>query len=235
MASNWPGCSSKGICDIVPAVSTGAALAQLQQDPKTFLKTTVLVIAGSTGSPAGVATFKFEKNGKGGYKATYLHPTQVNQNKHEFEAFYVPMIDSAELESGFFTAVRLPAEATSPSLMLTCQITACMFAVARSGKQTWVAHIQPDQTKHGDDAKYKDTDQRKHAIRVSKLRQKDLRTLAKNQDLKPFVAKGKTYSDMERVAVVGYRDNIGNWKIIAQRMSENFQLSTEFVTGITKF
>ena len=96
-------------------------------------------------------------------------------------------------------------------IMLTSQITACLFAVGRNGNNTTVAHFQPDQTAHKNPTLSaldkirlgKLTDENKLKKKTAELRQKELRREVRGAGMELFAAQGKTCRDDDTVAVVG--------------------------------
>lgn len=184
------------------------AIAAIQADPATFLKTEYVVVAGGgLHHRDGDTICKMDqRSGKGeGWMISVKDQNNPRAlNAGEFRAWYIPM----QQLSGM-TANQLPDAANSPlTLMVTSQLTACIFAVGRSGNQTTVAHIQPDQQGHMNIADGKLREQ---------TRQSDARMSARVAGMGQLIAKERTYGELESVTVLGKRDAAGKWAIHAQR------------------
>jgi hypothetical protein len=191
------------------------SIAELQNNTEHFLRTNHVVIAGGgSASLPGPAYFRMEpRTGPGGgFMITKL------RDRHDapdiFEAWYIPME-----QIGSFQANRLPtSQESSLRLMLTSQLTACLFAVGKDGNNTTVAHIQPDQNAH----------KTLSPQQAAAVRQSDMRMTARVRGMKTFMShadpfdnftKGYDYSRTgkgEAVAIVGVRDDAGKWGIFAQ-------------------
>jgi lipoprotein-anchoring transpeptidase ErfK/SrfK len=184
------------------------AIALIQSDPFRFLQTEYVVMIGSGGShSAGDTICKMSaRTGRGGGWMITVHdqnnPRTLAQD--EFRAWYIPMQQLAGM-----SANRLPDPASSTiTLMVTSQVTACVFGVGRDASGTIVAHIQPDQKGHMniDDGKTRE-----------QFRQSDARMQARVAGMGPLLAKYSTYDEMESVTVLGKRDANGLWTIHAQK------------------
>jgi hypothetical protein len=207
------------------------SINELKTNTEHFLRNNLVTIAGGGSgavSEPGKAYFSMETAGVSpGLRITKLLGKKEGANI--FEAWYIPM-----QQIGSFTARKLPTTAEeSPGIMLTSQITGCMFAVGRDGNSTTVAHIQPDQTSHRNVMKLfpdapKGASFNPEAVKaVSDLRQSDMRMAARVQGLTTAVAHAGYYADKaasvaydrgkrEAVAVVGIRDDKGQWSIYSQ-------------------
>ena len=201
------------------------AIAALQNDTENFLRTNILVISGAQeGVPAGPAYFTMAVRaaGGGGFLCTKAQPGAVPVGPNILQAWYIPMEQIANMN-----VHRLRTAAESPlAIMLTSQITACMFAVGRDGNNTTVAHFQPDQTAHAapslsliDKIRLRRlTDENKAKQKAAELRQKDLRKDVRGAGLEAFAAQGKTYQAADTVAVVGIRGVGNRWTIFRQNV-----------------
>lgn len=186
------------------------AISLLQSDPATFIKTEFLMIAGGGSKHvAGDTICKMEaRSAKGGGWKIWIkeqnNPRALAND--EFRAWYIPM-----QQVGTMQANRLPKADKSPlSLMVTSQLTACIFGVGRDAGGTIVAHIQPDQAGHTNIQDPKVRDQ---------FRQSDARMKARVEGMGPLMAKYRDdgYGELESVTVVGKRDAHGQWVILAQK------------------
>jgi len=201
------------------------AIAALQNDTENFLRTNILVISGAQeGVPAGPAYFTVTVRaaGGGGFLCTKAQPSAVPVGPNVLQAWYIPMEQIANMN---VHRLRTPAE--SPlAIMLTSQITACMFAVGRDGNNTTVAHFQPDQTAHTaptlsviDKIRMRKlTDENQLKQKTAELRQKDLHSEVRGTGMKAFAAQGKTYRAADTVAVVGIRGAGNRWTIFRQNV-----------------
>ena len=184
------------------------AIRDIQADPATFLKTEYVVVAGGGLQHRAADTIckMDQRTGKGG---GWMITVKEQNNPRalvagEFRAWYIPM----QQLSGM-TANRLPDAANSPlTLMVTSQLTACIFGVGRDAGGTIVAHIQPDQQGHMNVTDGKTREQ---------VRQSDARMSARVAGMGQLIAKERTYGELESVTVLGKRDAGGNWKIFAQK------------------
>jgi hypothetical protein len=184
------------------------AITAIQSDPATFLKTEyVIVVGGALRHHDGdtICTMEQRTGRGGGWMITVKEQNNPRAlNAGEFRAWYIPMQQLAGM-----TANRLPNAATSPlTLMVTSQLTACIFGVGRDANGTIVAHIQPDQKGHMNIADGKAREQ---------IRQSDARMTARVAGMGNLIAKERTYGELESVTVLGNRDATGNWTIYAQK------------------
>lgn len=200
-------------------MSIAKAISDLKADPESFLRNSRLkIFGGGQTSFDGPANFKMEVNPEGGFKAMYVTQDAAPLGADQFQAWYIPM---QQLQG--FTANWLPKPVDTPlRLLLTSQITGCLFGVGSSAQGTCVAHIQPDQKSHMD----------KTGLNRREARQQDLWTSAATSGLAPIVYGGMTYSiDTEYVAVVGKMDDSGQWSFFSQR----YDGIAKKITGITAF
>lgn len=188
------------------------SIVELQTNTGNFLRTNHVVISGgSEASLPGASCFNMGiRTGFGG-GFTIQKLKDRRDGPDVFEAWYIPM-----QQLGNFSANRLPTPEESPlRIMLTSQLTACLFAVGSDGNTTTVAHIQPDKEAH------------KHlGPLAADVRQSDMRMTARVRGMKTFVAHGehldpatKGYDRAgkeEAVAIVGIRDDQGRWAIFSQ-------------------
>lgn len=191
-------------------MNLGEAISLLQSDPATFIKTEYLIIAGGGSTHiAGDTICKMEpRSGTGGgWRVTVREQNNARAlATDEFRAWYIPM-----QQVGTMQANRLPDATTSPiTLMVTSQLTACIFGVGRDAGGTIVAHIQPDQGGHMGIADAKMREQ---------FRQSDARMKARTAGMGPLMAKYRDegYGEFESVTVLGKRDTHGQWVILAQK------------------
>jgi hypothetical protein len=201
----------------------GQAISLLQSDPATFIKTEYLVIAGGGSSHvAGDTICKLEaRSGTGGgWRMTVREQNSPRAlGADEFRAWYIPM-----QQVGTMQANRLPDATTSPlTLMVTSQLTACIFGVGRDAGGTIVAHIQPDQSGHMgiQDAKTRD-----------QFRQSDARMKARTAGMGPLMAKYRDdgYGEFESVTILGKRNPHGQWEILAQKHHHSASTISGLVT-----
>lgn len=190
------------------------AISLIQNDPATFLQTEYVVVIGSGGRHvAGSTIFVMSvRTGRGGGWMIQVKEQSDRSAlaSDEFRALYIPMQQLAGM-----TANRLPDAANSPiTLMVTSQVTACVFGVGRDTSGTIVAHIQPDQKGHMniEDPKIRD-----------QFRQSDARMAARVAGMGPLMAKYHTYGEMESITILGKRDANGNWSIHAQKHDHGAQ------------
>ncbi|MDX2151595.1 MAG: hypothetical protein SFV54_12730 [Bryobacteraceae bacterium] len=193
------------------------AIDTLVRDPQAFMRSEVLCIAGKTTASAGPALFELRKTSGAIWSAVYVtHDVAAGVKPDRFVAWYVPM-----QQIGNFSVNWLPTPEQSPiDLMLTSQLSGCMFGMGESGGRTCVAHVQPDQNA------YKNTSVSpgmKHAYR-----QNDLGSAFMHKDLIPIAAADFDYDRGEKAAVVGKRTPDGEWKMYIQR----FDMLAEQVTGL---
>jgi hypothetical protein len=185
------------------------AIAALFSNAEKFLHTNPFNIGGSgttANAVAGEANFKMEIKASGGFSANFVDQGPAYANLDYFRAWYIPM---QQLHN--FTVDWLPTANDSPlNLMLTSQITGCLFGVGSKKGRTCVAHIQPDANTHTSD----DLDWKEKLA----ARQKDLRHAAKKAKLTRRVALDKTFTQLHYVAVVGSRDDKDKWRIYAQNV-----------------
>ena len=207
------------------------AITLLQTDPATFLNSEYLIIAGGGLQHRAADTIcKMEQRDGpgGGWKVTVGQ--QDNPRAllpQEFRAWYVPMQQLPGM-----TANHLPNAAQSPiALMVTSQITDCMFAMGRSAEGTVVAHIQPDAGAHLN-VPDSPTGNGLYSMR-GEIRQSDMRMQVRSQKMATLVARNRTYGEKayETVAVVGRRDADNHWTIYAQ----NSDRRTRQITGCSTF
>ena len=205
------------------------AIAALQADPERFLRTEYLLIAGGGLQHRATDTIcKIEQRSGmgGGWKVTVGQQDNPRAlAPDEFHAWYIPMQQLPGL-----SANRLPDAAQSPlSLMLTSQITDCMFAVGRDAQGTVVAHIQPDATAH---LNIPETPTGLYDLR-GETRQSDMRMKVRSIGMKTLVARNRTYGTQlyDTVAVVGWRDANNHWTIYTQTTTR----ATRAITGFTSF
>lgn len=188
-------------------MTAAQALVALHDNPEQFLRQNILLIAGGANAAAhGTATFAMSVRSSGGFMAQKLSAEAAQGRPNLFEAYYVPM-----QQLGNFQANALPTAAESPlRLMLTSQITACLFAVGVVGGRTQVAHIQPDRTAHT----------HLPEAQGQAFRQSDMRMSARVRGLRTFAAQGVDYDRLqnEAVTIVGLRDDrTDRWQIIRQK------------------
>jgi len=213
-------------------------IEELKTNTEHFLRNNYVSISGGDPkviSDAGKAYFKMERIGETpGLRISKLKSKEDGPDV--FEAWYIPMQQLQKTANGCtFTARKLPTTPQeSPGIMLTSQLTGCMFAVGSDGSSTTVAHIQPNQ---GADTNLihafgppgkGEADNRRGAQATSDLRQSDMRMAVRAQGMKTAVAVAGYYADKaasvaydrpgkgEAVAIVGIRDDKGHWGIFAQ-------------------
>jgi len=204
-------------------MSIPEAIHELQTNTEHFLRTNILVISGAQeGVPAGPAYFTMTVRGGGGFACTKAKPGATPAGPDVFQAWYIPME-----QIGNMNVHRLRTAAESNlRIMLTSQITACLFAVGRDGNNTTVAHFQPDQTAHKNPTLSvldkirlrKLTDENKLKQKAAELRQKELRSEVRGAGMQLFAAQGKTYRSDDTVAVVGIRGADNRWTIFRQNI-----------------
>jgi hypothetical protein len=208
------------------------AIQQLQTDPETFLNTEYLVVAGGGLQHRSTDTIcKMEQRDGpgGGWRVTVGqqdNPRVLQAN--EFRAWYVPMQQLPGM-----TANHLPKASQSPiALMITSQITDCMFALGRNGQDTVVAHIQPDATAHLN-VPSTPVGNGLYDMR-GEVRQSDMRMRVRMQGMDTVAARNRTYGadgTYETVAVVGLRGANDHWTIYTQ----NSDRKTRAITGCERF
>jgi hypothetical protein len=198
------------------------AISLIQSDPATFLKTEFVMIAGGgSRHVAGDTICKMEARtaAAGGWKIWIKEQNNPRAlAADEFRAWYIPM-----QQVGTMQANRLPDSTTSPlTLMVTSQLTACVFGVGRDASGTIVAHIQPDQQGH---MNIGDKDMR------AQFRQSDARMKARIAGMGRLMAKFREdgYDEQESVTILGTRDTNGQWIILAQKHHH----ATETISGMT--
>jgi len=194
------------------------SIAELQTNTEHFLRTNyVKIVGGAAAALAGPSYFKMGPDPAGGG----ICITKLNDRREGpdvFEAWYIPME-----QIGSFAANRLPTIEESPlRIMLTCQLTACLFVVGSDGESTTVAHIQPDKKAHTNLSQ----DQ------ANAARQSDMRMAARVRGMKTFMSHSQPFDNFtkgydyysgkeERVAIVGVRDAEGHWNILAQVVNKD--------------
>ena len=191
------------------------AIEALKNNTDYFLRTEPFKIKGSgtllvaTSAPAN---FKMEANSMGGFKANFVTQDDVDPGPDEFKAWYVPM---QQLKG--FTANWLPTEKESTlRLLLTSQLSGCLFGTGSKGSRTCVAHIQPKQkppSKGGFFSK-----ERTSAELTAKHQQEMLKK-AEKKELTPFAALGVTYTELEYATVVGTMSEDGKWTFYQQKLN----------------
>lgn len=200
-------------------MSIPKAISDLKAAPEAFLRASRLkIFGGGQNSFDGPANFRMEVNPEGGYKAIYVTQDAAPLGVDQFQAWYIPM---QQLRG--FTVNSLPKPEDTPlRLLLTSQITGCLFGVGANAQGTCVAHIQPDQASHMD----------KSGVKRREARQEDLWRSAATAGLAPIVYGGMSYSlETECVTVVGQMDDSGQWKFFSQ----SFDGIAKKITGITSF
>jgi hypothetical protein len=191
------------------------AIDALANDTDKFLRTEQFKIKGSgtilvaTSAPA---IFKMEANSMGGFKANFVTQNDVQPGPDEFKAWYVPM---QQLKG--FTANWLPTETESTlRLMLTSQLSGCLFGTGTKGSRTCVAHIQPDQKSYSKSGLF---GKKLEGTALVEKRQKVMRKKAEKQDLTPFAVLGDTYTELEYATVVGTMADDGKWTFYQQKLN----------------
>jgi hypothetical protein len=194
-------------------MSGAQVIAGLLTNAEQFLRENCLLISGGAGgNDAGPAAFWMQDRSSGGYLAQKMSAANAEGKTNILEAWYVPMQQLGSPGNPTFTANWLPtAEESGIRLMLTSQITACLFAMGASGGKTCVAHIQPDQAAH------------QHLPEATRqdFRQSDLRMSARVKGLKTFAAQGVDYDRKKNdcITIVGVRDKDDRWTIFKQKWS----------------
>ena len=205
-------------------MSADQAIVDLLGNTEHFLRTNCLMISGgSSAAEAGAATFWMTVRSSGGFGASKLNLEAAKGKTNLFPAWYVPMQQLGAVGAPTFAVNWLPTGAESDiRLMVTSQLTACLFGMARTGGKLGVAHIQPDAT-----AYTQVPETQRHA-----LRQSDLRMAARVKGLTTLAAQGGTKSafsvvgddaydrtNHECVTIVGVRGDNDQWAIYKQKWS----------------
>jgi len=203
------------------------AIDALQNNTDHFLRTEQFKIKGSgtilvaTSAPA---IFKMEANSMGGFKANFVTQNDVDPGADEFKAWYVPM---QQLKG--FTANWLPTEKeTTLRLMLTSQLTGCLFGTGSKGSRTCVAHIQPNQKSYSKGGFF---GKELTGTELMAKRQKVMLKKAVKEDLTPFAALGVTYTELEYATVVGTMSDDGKWTFYQQKLNSMGNTIADLITS----
>lgn len=200
------------------------ALAALQDDPLDFLKENFLIIAGSTAASGVVDTYHIGHKDFPppaiGAPRFRIQATTMGQPGAEkkFSAHSVKMIPSATFMTAAGGLDRIPGydlDNAGPPIMVTGQLTACTFAIAKAGTGLTCAHLQPGAVMVPTPAMGLPPSPAARPLSGLELNTAILTAGRFTDGTKVTVAFGPKFYPSQNVTIVGVRKN-GQWSVFAQ-------------------